>query len=67
MSEIEVLKQFKSSIITFVDELIQQYIDEMTIMEKLVMEIARDHLESSFSIENSVGFVTWLREKNKKK
>ena len=28
------------------DELIQQYIDEMTSMEKLVMEIARDHLES---------------------
>jgi hypothetical protein len=48
------------------DELIQQYIDEMTSMEKLVMEIARDHLESSFSIENSVGFVTWLREKNKR-
>jgi hypothetical protein len=48
------------------DELIQQYIDEMTTMEKLVMEIARDHLESSFSIENSVGFVIWLREKNKR-
>ena len=48
------------------DELIQQYIDEMTSMEKLVMEIARDHLESSFSIENSVGFVIWLREKNKR-
>lgn len=50
-----------------IDELIEQYISEMTDMEKLVMEIARDHLESSFCIEHSVGFVTWLREKNKKK
>jgi hypothetical protein len=45
------------------DELIMQYIDEMTPMEKIIMELAREHLETSFCIENSVGFITWLREK----
>lgn len=44
---------------------IQQYIDQMTSMEKIVMEIARDHLGSSFCIENSVGFVSWLKKQNK--
>jgi hypothetical protein len=51
---------------TTIDELIEEYINEMTDMEKMVMEIARDHLESSFCIEHSVGFVNWLREKKKK-
>lgn len=50
-----------------IDELIEQYINEMTEMEKTVMEIAKDHLGSSFSIEYSVGFITWIREKNKQK
>lgn len=48
------------------DEVIQQYINEMTEMEKTVMEIAREHLGSSFCIENSVGFSNWLKYKNKK-
>lgn len=50
---------------TQLDELIKQYIDEMTPMEKIIMALAEEHLETSFCIEHSVGFVTWLREKNK--
>ncbi|MEX0598422.1 MAG: hypothetical protein WD512_18185, partial [Candidatus Paceibacterota bacterium] len=46
------------------DNLIKQYIDEMTPMEKIIMELAEEHLETSFCIEHSVGFVTWIREKN---
>ena len=45
--------------------IIDEYIESMTDMEKMVMEIAKDHLESSFCIEKSVGFVNWYREKIK--
>lgn len=47
------------------DILLEEYINDMSELEKMVMEIAKDHLESSFSLENSVGFVSWYREKIK--
>ena len=50
-----------------IDILIEEYIESMTEMEKMVMEIAREHLESSFCLEKSVGFINWYREKLKNK
>lgn len=44
----------------FLEQQIQDYISTLTEREKLVMEIAREHLQSSFCIERSVGFVKWL-------
>lgn len=44
-------------------ELINEYIDSLSEIEKIVLKIAEEHLESSFCIEKSVGFVRWLREK----
>jgi len=35
----------------------------MTEQEKLVMEIAIDHLGSSFDIEKSIGFTKWLAKR----
>ncbi len=32
------------------------YISQLTPMEKKVLEIAKSHLESSFSLEKSIGF-----------
>jgi DNA-directed RNA polymerase specialized sigma subunit len=46
------------------EEQIQEYILTLNDREKRVMEIAREHLESSFCIERSVGFIKW---KNLKK
>ena len=43
--------------------LINEYIESFTELEKIVYKIAEEHLESSFCIEKSVGFVKWLREK----
>lgn len=43
--------------------LIHEYIESLTEIEKIVLQIAEEHLESSFCIEKSVGFVKWLREK----
>lgn len=42
---------------------IEQYISTLNEREKLVLEIAKEHLQSSFCIERSVGFVKWKNSK----
>ena len=42
---------------------IEAYISTLNEREKHVMEIARCHLQSSFCIERSVGFVKWKNSK----
>ena len=42
---------------------IQKYINQMTKQEKLVLKIAEDHLESSFDITKSIGFIQWQNKK----
>lgn len=46
-------------------EQIEEYISTLDEREKMVMEIAREHLQSSFCIERSDGFVKW-KNNNKK-
>jgi hypothetical protein len=42
------------------------YMAQLTPIEKKVLEIAKSHLESSFSLEKSIGFENWKKEKEKK-
>lgn len=42
------------------DQLVTEYIDQMTEQQRKVMAIACDHLQSSFSIVKSIGFKQWL-------
>lgn len=44
-------------------DLIQEYTDNLSIDEKIVMEIAEKQLQSSFSIEKSIGFLEWKNNK----
>ena len=37
------------------------YLAQLTPMETIVLNIAKSHLESSFSLEQSIGFQTWLK------
>ena len=37
----------------------EQYIAQLTSQEKIVLKIAQQHLGSSFSLENSIGFIEW--------
>ena len=39
--------------------LVAAYIEQMSPQEKLVLQIATEHLESSFDIEKSIGFKEW--------
>lgn len=43
------------------DKQIESYISQLDEQEKLVLEIAKDHLGSSFDIERSIGFTAWLK------
>ena len=42
----------------------ERYIAQLNENERKTLEIARQHLESSFDLEKSLGFQQWL-EKNK--
>jgi len=42
--------------------LIDAYIQQLTSIEKKVFEIAKQHLETSFNLEESIGFKKWHAE-----
>jgi len=44
------------------DPLIQKYIAQLSAIERKVLIIAQEHLETSFSIEKSIGFKDWLKK-----
>ena len=45
--------------------LIDRYIEQLSEQEKLVLDIAINHLESSFDIVRSIGYKEWLETQNK--
>lgn len=47
------------------DMLVLEYIDTLTEDEKKAMIIAQEHLETSFCIEKSNGFINWKRKHKK--
>ena len=42
------------------------YIDQLSPREKHVLKIAQEHLETSFSLDKSIGFKMWYDEYKKK-
>ena len=42
----------------------QEYLSQLTNLEKKVLEIAKDHLGDSFDIERSIGYKCWTKNKN---
>lgn len=44
------------------EEMIAKYTESLTEQERLVMEIAKEHLQSSFDVVKSIGFKKWLSE-----
>jgi len=49
------------------EELHMLYISKMTIQERKAYEIAKEHLETSFNIEKSIGFLKWKKDKKEEK
>jgi hypothetical protein len=48
-----------------IEELINEYIAQLSQQEQIVLEIAKEHLESSFDIKKSIGFMEWINKRDK--
>jgi hypothetical protein len=42
---------------------IESYIAQLSAQEKIVLNIAKEHLETSFDMEKSIGYIQWLKNK----
>ena len=42
------------------EEDVKAYIAQLTEQERIIFEIAKEHLETSFDIVRSIGFVEWF-------
>ena len=61
-SKIELTK--RNNMVSIMDYLVEKYIKQMDDKSKKVYEIAKENLESSFSIEKSIGFIKWRKKNN---
>tara|TARA_B100000767_G_C19706327_1_gene510697 strand:- start:98 stop:280 length:183 start_codon:yes stop_codon:yes gene_type:complete len=43
---------------------IEKYLSELSEQERIVLNIAREHLETSFDISKSIGFLEWKKRNN---
>jgi hypothetical protein len=41
---------------------IEKYIESLSPIEKQTIEIAKDHLKTSFNMEKSIGFLAWKKK-----
>ena len=44
------------------DAYVTKYLEQLSEGERQTYEIAKQHLESSFSIEKSIGFINWKKQ-----
>ena len=44
---------------------IEQYLKSLNEQERKTLEIAKDHLGTSFNIRRSIGYITWKTNKKK--
>ena len=49
------------------EELHMLYISQMSVQERKAYEIAKEHLETSFNIEKSIGFIEWKKKSETRK
>ena len=62
METMETMKTMK----TMDTKLIEQYILSLNDQERKTLEIAKDHLGTSFNIVKSVGFIKWNETRSTK-
>ena len=48
------------------DALIEEYLKQLNQLEEKTLKIAQEHLESSFSIEKSIGFQQYVESQKAK-
>lgn len=50
-----------------IEEYKEAYINQLTPQEKIAYEIAKTKLESSFDLEKSIGFLTYMKKQKPSK
>ena len=58
------MEQQTSSMEKTLEELVNLYIENFNVYEKVAYEIAKKNLESSFDIEKSIGFLDFVKKNN---
>jgi len=58
------MEQQTSSLEKPLEELVNLYIENLNVYERVAYEIAKKNLESSFDIEKSIGFLDFVQENN---
>lgn len=46
------------------DNIIQKYINSLNEQEVLILNLAKQHLNTSFDIKKSIGFIEWKKKQN---
>lgn len=46
-----------------IENAIEEYINQLSNIEKIAFKIAKENLETSFDIEKSIGFLNYIKEK----
>ena len=46
--------------------LVNKYLSQLTELEKTILDIAQNHLDSSYNIEKSIGYLKWLEKTTEK-
>ena len=46
------------------DELLNLYVENFNVYERVAYEIAKNNLESSYDMEKSIGFIEFLKKNN---
>ena len=52
--------------ITIKTNIVEEYLNSLTNKEKQTMNIAQDHLGTSFNILKSIGFIKWNEQRLKR-
>lgn len=47
------------------DKSIQEYLKSLNEQERKTLEIAKEHLGTSFNIRKSIGYITWKNKQEK--
>jgi len=47
------------------ENVVEEYLNSLTAQEKKTMEIAKEHLGTSFNIIKSIGFIKWNEKRLK--
>lgn len=47
-----------------IQQLVEQYLNQLNEKERHAYEIAKSHLGTSFQLEKSVGFLQWKKKQN---